>query len=390
MTRRIDAFGAFCGPPLDIAGAGIGSLAGLTFAAKDLLDVAGHVTGGGNPDWARTHAPATRHAGAVQRLLDQGARLIGKTVSDELAFGLDGENRYFGTPVNPAAPDRLPGGSSSGSAVAVAGRLADVALGTDTGGSVRVPAAFCGLWGIRPSHNAIPLDGVIPFAPSYDTVGWFARDGATLQRVAEALLPPQPSDNGSGRLVLASDLWALADPIMRGALEPMLTRLPIVQRLDVAQGRRGDWLEAYRILQGTEIKASLGQWIAAARPRFGDNIAPRFASLDAIDADQIAWARPVRQALRQRLDEALGADGVLVLPTVHCPAPPKPLATEQAGDFYGRALSLTCLAGHAGRPQVTIPIATTAQGPVGLSLLGARGSDLALIGLAQRLAVISS
>lgn len=383
MTRRADAFGAFCGPALDIVGADAGPLTGLAFAAKDLLDVAGHVTGGGNPDWARTHAPATRHAWAVQRLLDQGARLIGKTVSDELAFGLDGENRHFGTPVNPAAPDRLPGGSSSGSAVAVAGGLVDFALGTDTGGSVRVPSAFCDIWGLRPTHDAVALTGVIPFAPSYDTVGWFARDGATLQRVAEALLPSQHTV--AGKLVLAEDLWALADANVRNALEPFVARLPIAHRLDVAQGRLGDWLEAYRILQGAEIKASLGQWIATTRPRFGDNIAPRFASLDAIDEKQVAWAQPVRQTLRRRLDEVLAANGVLVLPTVHCSPPLKPLATRQAGDFYARALSLTCLAGHAGRPQVTVPIATTPEGPVGLSLLGARDADLALIAAARDL-----
>ncbi len=153
------------GPAVRIAGASGGPLAGLTFAAKDLFDVAGHPTGGGNPDWARQYPVPTRHAWAVQRLLDAGATLIGKTITDEVSLGILGENAFDGTPLNPSAPDRVPGGSSSGSASAVAQGLCDIALGTDTGGSVRVPASFCGLHGIRPTHGRIDLSGMLPQAP---------------------------------------------------------------------------------------------------------------------------------------------------------------------------------------------------------------------------------
>ena len=169
------------GPPLRIAGAPGGPLAGLTFAAKDLFDVAGHPTGGGNPDWARQNPVPARHAWAVQRLLDAGATLIGKTITDEVSLGILGENPFDGTPLNPTAPDRVPGGSSSGSASAVAQGLCDTALGTDTGGSVRVPASFCGLYGIRPTHGRLDLTGMLPQAPSSDTTGWFARDAAHLR-----------------------------------------------------------------------------------------------------------------------------------------------------------------------------------------------------------------
>src|SRR5262249_9661800 len=167
------------GPPLRIAGAADGPLSGLTFVAKDLFDVAGHPTGGGNPDWARWHPIPTRHAWAVRRLLDAGATLIGKTVTDEVSLGILGENPFDGTPLNPTAPGHVPGGSSSGSASAVAQGLCDTALGTDTGGSVRVPASFCGLIGIRPTHGRLDLRGMLTQAPSSDTTGWFARDGAT-------------------------------------------------------------------------------------------------------------------------------------------------------------------------------------------------------------------
>src|SRR5262249_36725557 len=185
MPDTINAF--VPGPRVRIDGAPDGVLRGLTFAAKDLFDVAGHPTGGGNHDWARANPVPTRHAWAVQTLLDAGATLIGKTITDEVSLGILGENAFDGTPVNSRAPDRVPGGSSSGSAAAVAAGLCDTALGTDTGGSVRVPSSFCGLYGIRPTHGRLDLTGMLPQAPSSDTAGWFTRDAATFARVAEAM-----------------------------------------------------------------------------------------------------------------------------------------------------------------------------------------------------------
>src|SRR5262245_20843356 len=206
-------FGAFVpGPRARLEPLASGPLDGLAFVVKDLIDVAGHVTGGGNPDWARRQNPASKSAPVVERLLRAGATLVGKTITDELAFSLEGENEHYGTPVNPRAPDRLPGGSSSGSAVAVAAGLADFGLGTDTGGSVRVPASFCGLFGYRPSHGRLPLDGVVPFAPSYDTVGLLARDGGCLQLVAQCLLATTAVVPHGRRLLLAADAFAWAEP----------------------------------------------------------------------------------------------------------------------------------------------------------------------------------
>src|SRR6516165_2935265 len=184
-----DDLGAFVpGPRLRIEGKPDGPLSGLTFAAKDLFDVAGHPTGGGNPDWTAWNPVPTRHAWAVARLLDAGATLIGKTITDEVSLGIAGENAFYGTPINPRAPGRVPGGSSSGSAAAVAGGLCDTALGTDTGGSVRVPASFCGLYGIRPTHARIPVTGMLPQAPSSDTTGWFARNAGIFARVSAVML----------------------------------------------------------------------------------------------------------------------------------------------------------------------------------------------------------
>ena len=206
-----DDLNAFANLDVHVPGAPDGPLSGMAFAAKDIFDVAGHVTGGGNPDWQRTHDPAERTAPAVQALLDAGATLVGKTHTDELTRGILGRNPHYGTPVNPAAPGRVPGGSSSGSASAVAGGVVDFALGSDTGGSVRMPSSFCGLYGLRPTHGRISLDGVLPQASSFDTVGWFARDAVTFERAGRVLLQSTATGTTPKRLIVAEDLFEVVD-----------------------------------------------------------------------------------------------------------------------------------------------------------------------------------
>src|SRR5688572_2340056 len=208
---------------VDVDPRGSGSLDGLSFAVKDLIDLGGHKTGCGNPTWRETHPTASVNAVCVEQLLAAGARCVGKTVTDELAFSLLGENHFYGTPLNPRAPDRVPGGSSSGSASAVACGLADFALGTDTGGSVRVPAGNCGIWGFRPSHGALSLAGVNPFAPTYDTVGVLACSVDVLARAAAVLLASEiPEAVTPVRIHVLKEAFALADPEVRAALEPSL------------------------------------------------------------------------------------------------------------------------------------------------------------------------
>ena len=213
------------GGEVRIDGRAGGPLDGLTFAAKDLFDVAGLPTGGGNPDWPGADAPADRHAWAVETLLEAGAALIGKTITDEVSLGIFGESAFYGTPVNPAAPDRVPGGSSSGSASAVASGLCDTALGSDTGGSVRVPSSFCGLYGIRPTWGRLDLRGMMPQAPSSDTTGWFARDAETFARVSAVLLQEAIPEALPSRLLVAVDAFGFADGEVAEALRPAVERL---------------------------------------------------------------------------------------------------------------------------------------------------------------------
>ena len=375
--------GAFApGPRCSAAATGRGSLDGLSFAVKDLIDIAGFVTGGGNPDWRRSHGAARQTSPAVVRLLAAGAELIGRTVSDELAFSLEGENVHDGTPVNPACPDRLPGGSSSGSAVAVASRLCDFALGTDTGGSVRIPASFCGLYGFRPTHGRIPVAGVIPFAPSYDTIGWFARDGRTLAAVGEVLLGGACTGAAAPtRFLVARDAFALAEPHCAEALLRHAQRFGPVDAIDVFAGEQTGFLEAYRVLQGAEIWRSLGAWIESTKPRFGPAIAERFADAAAITAAQVAACLAVRERIAGRLRALVPKGTALLLPTSPTIALRKDADGETRGAFYRAALTLTSVAGHAGMPQLTLPAASVVGCPIGLSIIGAADDDLPLLAL---------
>ena len=224
------------GPRVHIEGRPDGPLSGLTFAAKDLFDVAGHPTGGGNPDWARSNPVPTRHAWAVQRLLDAGATLIGKTITDEVSLGIVGENAFYGTPVNPRAPDRVPAAPPRARPRLSPPGLCDTALGTDTGGSVRVPASFCGLYGIRPTHGRLAVSGMMQQAPSSDTTGWFARDAATFAKVASVMLDEEIPSALPSRLIIAVDAFAFADPEVGAALQPMVERLRAADRR--RRGRR--------------------------------------------------------------------------------------------------------------------------------------------------------
>jgi amidase len=379
-------WGAFVpGPPCERAATGRGALEGLRFAVKDLIDVAGARTGAGNPDWLRDQAPAARTAPVVTSLLAAGASLAGKTITDELAFSLEGVNAHYGTPVNPACADRIPGGSSSGSAVAVAAGLVDFALGTDTGGSVRVPASFVGVCGFRPSHGAIPLHGVVPFSPSYDTVGWFAQGVDLLARVGSVLLPTRRTPAIS-RLVIAADAFALADASAASTMRAAITPWPLAETVSIFDGGPDAWRECYRVLQAAEIWHHLGAWIAQAKPSFGAAIAPRFADAATITAAQVAASRSTRARYAAHVRALVPPDTVLIVPTAPCVALPRDAASEVVGDFYRRALALTSIAGHSGAPQVSLPIARQQDCPLGVSLIGAPSCDRALLDLAARLA----
>jgi amidase len=373
---------------VDVAPSGQGPLSGLTFAVKDMFDVAGIVTGGGSPDWLASHGPAARTAPSVQACLAAGARLSGIAIADELAFSPFGENVHYGTPRNPKAPDRVPGGSSSGSASATAGGLVDFALGGDTAGSVRVPASWCGLFGMRPTHGRISLEGVMPLAPSFDTVGWFARDGAMLQRVGRIFFDdPAPPIR---RVLWLDDAFALADgpEILAQAATRLVDQLGSAKVRHIAFGEAAKdfaaWLAAFNALRPREIWAALGPWIEEARPNFGAKTAARFAAVEQAAGADVSQAQAFRDAGRRKVADLLGNDGVLLLPTVPMVAPKKGIDDAEAPALRERIFRLTCLSPMLGFPEVTLPLATVGQCPMGLSLLGPPASDIMLLTAAAK------
>ena len=385
-----DAIGAFCRHThAELAGAASGPLAGLTFAAKDIYDVAGHKTGFGSPDWLATHDAAVATAPVVQRLLAAGAHMVGKTHTDELTYSLYGENAHYGTPVNVNAPGRIPGGSSSGSAAAVAAALVDFALGSDTGGSVRAPASFCGIYGMRPTHGRIPLAGACPLAASFDTAGWFARDAALLERVgrvllADAVAAPQPA-----QLLLAQDAFALAGEAVTKALQPALERLAALlgtpRPVTVASEGLPQWFEVFRVLQGAEVWAQHGAWVTRVKPALGPGVRQRMQWAATVTASDAAPARQQREEITRRMHALLDGNAVLVLPTLPGIAPFRNAPPAASEEFRARALSLLCIAGIARLPQVSLPLAKLDGCPLGLSIIAASGNDTMLLELARRL-----
>ncbi|WP_310550822.1 amidase [Paenibacillus glufosinatiresistens] len=399
---------AFMDPQLQVPPTGTGALDGLSFAVKDVFAVAGHSSSAGNPDWLRTHGPSLRHAAAVEKLLRHGAELRGAAHTDELMYSVGGENAHYGTPVNPNGPGRIPGGSSSGSAVAVASGAVDAALGTDTGGSIRVPAAYCGVFGFRPTHGAVEMDGVIPLAPSFDTVGWLARTPELLLRIGRTLLPePAEAEGRTGaadppfwpdRIILPAEAWALAEPSAAAALRLAAGRLmqtagpaavsgirPAAEEIAVTTGGLAAWMEIFRELQGYEIWQTHGEWISAEQPVFGPDIAARFRWAASLPESGQAAARTARAAIAGHIRSLLGPSGCLALPTVPGPAP---LLGGDAGQLERNrsgALSLCCIAGLTGLPQVTLPVEGPDGLPVGLSVIAGPGRDLDLLAWAMSL-----
>jgi amidase len=375
------------GPPVRVDGARDGPLAGLTFAAKDLFDVAGHPTGGGNPDWARQHPIPTRHAWAVQRLLDAGATLIGKTITDEVSLGILGENPFDGTALNPKAPDRVPGGSSSGSASAVAQGLCDTALGTDTGGSVRVPASFCGLHGIRPTHGRLDLTGMMRQAPSSDTTGWFARDARTFARVSEVMLGEPTPATLPTRLVIAVDAFGLADAETAAALQPMVRKLSALvgeTREDLlAPPGLSLWSRAQRTLQPWEAWLTFKDWLDRDNPRLAFSVARGLALSSTISESDRQWAALTRDEARARIAWLLPPGTIACIPTTPFPAPRRGLPLSTLDPLRARMHCLTAHGGLTGVPQVNLPGTTVDGLPVGLSILAARGGDATLIAVAS-------
>ena len=375
-----------------LAGRGSGLLAGRTFMVKDLFAIRGHKVSNGNPCFYEHASPAQETAAAISRLLDAGATLTGITICDEFFYSLLGTNVHYGSPINPRAPNHVTGGSSCGSAAAVAASMCEFALGSDTGGSIRVPASFCGLYGLRPTYGRISLDGVTPMAPSFDTVGFFAREPELFRKVGHVLLDGERVEAPVRHVVLAHDLFihseASADQVLWGALDKIGSALPEPEHRMIAGEEIDAWREAFRVIQGSEIQSTLLPFVQdhAHEVSLGPGIKERFAVAAAITPAEAESSRVICAEIAERLHALVTPCTLIVLPTTPT-LPPEHDIPDGASFAEFRTLTLghTCLAGHAGLPQISIPAGVAAGCPVGLSFIAWPGGDEALLDLAVKL-----
>lgn len=391
-------------------------LSGLTFAIKDIFDIEGYVTGFGNPDWTRTHSAATSTSPVVLSLIRAGATSVGKTVMDEMAYSINGENAHYGTPTNPCAPDRVPGGSSSGSAAAVGSMLVDFSLGTDTGGSIRVPASYCGIFGFRPSHGIISTSGVTPMAQSFDTVGWFARDPVILKRVGRILFQlHNTTPNTPTKILVPRDCFELQTfpgnyltEVLVKAMEKLYgssamqylslgkyieDKVPSLRHFmnDNAANRQGIIPSlaalscAMRLLQRHEFKKNHGEWVKTVEPKLGPGLSERIWEAVESTDENIDLCLSVKAELRAALTALFEDFGILALPTV--PGPPPKLETEASTleTFRAKAFSLLSVAGVSGFCQVSIPLGMYENLPISVSLMSKHGSDMFLLNILENI-----
>ncbi len=365
---------------------GVLPLAGRTIAVKDLFAIAGQRIGVGSRAYLAEAPVETATAPAVQSLLNAGADVLGIAQTDQFAYSIAGLNPDYGTPPNAAVRGAIPGGSSSGPASAVALGQADIGLGTDTAGSIRVPASYQGLWGLRTTHGAVSLEGVAPLAPRYDTVGWMTRDGDTLLAAATAGLVGQPRTELGARVLVAPGVLASATRDAADAVVEFLGRLVaagVAATEAVDLPATIDLYETFRITQSAEAWRSDGAWVTAHPGALAPDVEQRFEFAASVTEEQEAAALAALAGHAAAIDAALG-DGVLVLPAAASAAPSLAAEPETLQGLREATLGMTAVAGFTGRPALTVPWLRTPGGPLGLCLVGPRGSDLALIELALR------
>jgi amidase len=366
------------------------SLKGLGLAVKDLFHIKGLPTAAGNPDWQATHDIPQATNTCVATMLNAGANFKGKTITDELAYSLHGQNKHYAPLVNPVAPAHIPGGSSSGSAVAVSAHLADIGLGTDTGGSIRVPASYQGLWGLRTTHGLLPCDNMVALAPSFDTIGWMTRDLDTLQKVAHTCI-----DNTKQSTIKVNPRFGIATPLFANTAHSSvcnkwLTELADNNRCVALTEEKLDLSKlqtaaTFRILQGSEIWQQHGEWIEKVQPDIAKDIMLRLAWCKTITTQDVTLAKAQQKVVIDHINALFNDFDVLVIPTTPGVAPRCDADETTLANDRNALLALTAIAGLAGLPQLHLPLFTLHNAPCGLSLVGKKGNDLALLALAKTL-----
>jgi amidase len=375
--------------PLD--GAKSGPLAGTSFMVKDLFAIEGRKVSNGNPDFYEHATPARETAPAITRLLEAGASCTGVTICDEFFYSVLGTNVHYGQPINRCAPKHVTGGSSCGAAAAVAASMCDFALGTDTAGSIRVPASFCGLYGLRPTYGRIDTTGATPMAPSYDTVGFLSRDAELFRKVGHVLLQGANAETKIERLILAENFFGHAeasmDQTLWDAIGMLAGALPKPEQVEIAgEDEIATWRDAFRVIQGFEIQSTLLPFIQSHNVELGPGIKERFDMAAGITLAEADAAGSLRAEIADRLLALVSPGTLIVLPTTPTLPPERDIPDGVSfSEFRAHTLGFTCLAGHAGLPQASVPAGVAAGCPVGLSFIGWPGGDETLLDLTVHL-----
>lgn len=363
-----------------------GPLAGLRLAVKDLFDVAGYPTGAGNAYLLASSGIKTNTAQVVQCLLDRGAEFVGKTVTDELAYSLIGRNIHFGMPTHPAWPERIPGGSSSGSAIAVATGLADIGLGTDTSGSIRLPAAINGLCGWRPTHGLLSADRCRPLAPSFDTGGFLTSSLGVMDRLMDVFVPPETGTTARD-IVIPEDLLGLCDQVTSSEFLKLLDKIPCRFRfvktltsisLDEARATFNTILRKEAWLTNADL-------FSKAEASIDPTILARLDMGRTIDQLQFENALAVQDRFLAELSDLLADGSILAFPTLPRIAPLRSANTQELDNFRSDSISLLCISGLSGCPQLVCPFGSDPSQQHSLSLLGMRRADRILLEAAHKM-----
>ena len=390
MPQVIDAVDALVPTTRDIEGRDDGPLTGLTFVAKDLFTLAGHTSSFGDPTWRDTHGPSSTTSPVIGRLLEAGADLVGLAKMDQLAYSLIGNVGEGLPPRNVNAPDLYCGGSSSGSASAVAANMSDFALGTDTAGSIRVPAAACGLHSIRPSHGAIEPEGVIPLAPSLDVVGIVSRDILDLSRILGVLAPGLRASRKVRSIQFASDLFDVLDTDSKQAARALAERLAeesgvALEETSFAEFTSPDVGRFFARVQSREIWTSHSDWVTAHGGALADDVRTRLKRCESLaqDPESVNAADlAAREAYRADIERVVLPGTVVVLPVVPERGPKISWDDQKLMDFRTACFRLSAPSSLSGAPQavLSVPVDAT-NNSMGIGLFTAAGGDHLLLDL---------
>lgn len=366
-----------------------GLLSDYVFSAKDVFKVKGSTWGNGHPDWLRHSSPDEYTATGVQELLDHGADLVGKTVCDELCYSISGENWNYGSPLNPHDIRRYAGGSSSGSCVSVAGGLVDFSVGSDCLGSVRVPASYNGLLGIRPTYDRITTRGEVPYCESMDVFGFVAKESNIFQDVAQVLLKEDQQFFDFEKIIIAEDCFnAIDDEVVEhltDTIEYIKKDFEKVIEREIAPEGLDAWVKTFQIVQGYEVWESYGGFVNKYHPTLSPGPKARLKTASEITRAEYDQALNEKLAIQKYIDDLLADDTVVLLPTASSIAPLKTASQEKINHYRAQSSKLLGISPLSGTPQITIPLAKQEGVPLGISLMGPKGSDRALIDLATKL-----